>query len=204
MNKINYNIEFNKTVNSLNGEKKTLLLHACCAPCASACLLRVMEAFEVTVFYYNPNITSTDEYNMRVDELHRLCDIFNEKYGAGIKTLDGRYDTAEFYSIAKGYEDIPEKGIRCHRCYDMRIKETARVANEINADFFATTLTLSPMKDEQVLNRIGFENAALHENGALWLPSDFKKEGGYAKSIELSKEYGLYRQNFCGCEYSRR
>ena len=216
MKKVNYNIEFHKVVDELEGIdiRPTLLLHACCAPCASSCLERVREAFDVTVFYYNPNITDEAEYAKRVDEIRRLIDIYNAEgspeAAATIKLISGRYDRDDFYKIAKGLEDSPERGPRCHRCYELRISETAILAKEKGFDYFATTLTLSPLKDEQVLNRLGYaiQDRMKEKNegdvSPLWLPSDFKKEGGYQRSIELSAKYDLYRQNYCGCEFSRR
>ena len=216
MNKVNYNIEFHKIADALKekGIRPGLLLHACCAPCASACLERVRDSFDVTVFYYNPNITDANEYEKRVDEIKRLIDIYNEEgkaeHHGEISLLCGRYDSEEFYDIARGLEDSPERGPRCHRCYELRIAETAELAKERGYEYFATTLTLSPLKDEQVLNRIGYalqdrmKEKSESDNSPLWLPSDFKKEGGYQRSIELSAKYNLYRQNFCGCEFSRR
>lgn len=204
MNKINYNLEFHKVESQVleAQTKPKLLLHACCAPCASACIPRVCENWQTTVFFYNPNITDKTEYDKRYEELCRLVDIFNTEMECAIEVVDGGYEPDVFYSLSKGLEDAPERGSRCHRCYRQRLQVTHDVAVAEGFDYFATTLTLSPLKDEQVLNNIGYEIS--QGTNTLWLPSDFKKEGGYQKSIELSKEYGLYRQNYCGCEYSKR
>jgi len=234
MNKVNYNLEYNKIVKTIlsEGIRPKLLLHACCAPCSSACMDKLRAIFDITVFFYNPNITLREEYDKRVEELHRLIDVYNDT-GVGfedkwlghywiaenakaailegvssrsdeylIKVIDGAYESDRFYEISKGLEEEPERGMRCHACYALRIKESAKVAKDIGADYFTTTLTLSPLKDEQILNQTGIRIAESMA-GPLWLPTDFKKEGGYQRSIELSKKYELYRQNFCGCEYSK-
>ncbi len=205
-NKKNYNKEMKHIVeeNRKAEVKPGLLLHACCAPCSSACMERVWEDFDTTMFFYNPNITNAEEYGKRSEELRRLI----ESYNGEIAFLEGRYDPREFTAIAKGYEDCPERGERCLRCYELRLKEAGVVAKEKGFDYFTTTLTLSPLKDASVLNEIGYR-VADEINGAevagkevKWLPSDFKKENGYKRSIELSKEHNLYRQDYCGCVYS--
>ena len=218
MNRIDYNKEFNKIITELNEEydkaeigpssgpipRKKLLLHACCAPCASICMDRVRDCFETTVFFFNPNITIQEEYDLRSSELKRLIDIYNNMEGRGrITFCEGEYDPESFLGMAKGYEDCPERGARCHLCYEQRLRNTAEAAIAGGFDYFATTLTLSPLKDAEVLNSIGYRLAKESGGNIIWLPSDFKKEDGYKKSIELSKEYNLYRQNFCGCIYSR-
>lgn len=215
MNKTDYNKEFKCIIDRLNADyrasgikgapKKKLLLHACCAPCSSICMERVRDHFDTTVYFFNPNITIEDEYLYRLNELKRLIDIYNEMPGRGhIDLLNGDYDPDVFFSIAKGYEDCPERGARCSLCYELRLKATADTAIANGYDYFATTLTLSPLKDAERLNGIGYRLSKESDGRLLWLPSDFKKEDGYKKSIELSKEYNLYRQNYCGCVYSRR
>lgn len=202
-NKINYNLEMKKVL-ATSSKENTLLLHACCAPCASSCMERVRDDLATTVFFYNPNITSIDEYNKRNEELVRLISTYNEMSDRGlIKYLEGEYEPREFTTLAKGLESCPERGERCLKCYELRILRTGIMANELGYDFFTTTLTLSPLKDATALNEIGYR-IANKLGGAKWLPSDFKKEGGYQRSIELSKKYDLYRQDYCGCVYSKR
>lgn len=160
------------------------------------------ESLELTVFYYNPNITETEEYRKRVEEEKRLIQAYNQMPGKRtIQMLEGVYEPERFYALAKGLEKMPEGGERCFRCYELRLRETARRAAEEGYDFFTTTLTISPLKNAEKLNEIG-ERAA-KEYGTVFLPSDFKKKDGYKRSIELSAEYGLYRQNYCGCVYSK-
>lgn len=209
--KRNYQKELDKILDMPGTRGKRLLLHACCAPCSSYCLEYLREYFDLTVFYYNPNITEDVEYRKRVEEEKRLIgtlnfqtDCFEEMPGmnSGIKIIEGDYDPARFYEISKGLEQCPEGGERCFRCYELRLRETARIAEELKFDYFTTTLTISPLKNAAKLNEIGERLGA--EYGVAFLPSDFKKRDGYKRSIELSQEYGLYRQNFCGCVYSRR
>ena len=197
MNKVNYQTEMEKIISEIkkSGVKPKLLLHACCAPCASACVERVKDYFDLTVYFYNPNIDGEEEYNKRADELKRLCEYF------GVPAVTEDYDKSEFYDIAKGYEDVPEGGARCAKCFYLRLKKTAQYANENGFEYFATTLTLSPLKNAALLNETGEKVA--QERGIKWLPTDFKKKGGYQRSIELSKELNLYRQNYCGCEFSK-
>lgn len=207
MNKPNYNNEMKNIIKELNaspeGVKAKLLLHACCAPCSSTCMERVRDGFETTVYFYNPNITNEEEYGKRARELERLIDIYNEDTDHGqIGYLEGNYDPREFTDIARGYEDCPERGDRCVRCFTLRLKNAAKMAKNKGYDYFTTTLTLSPLKDVDLLNRIG-EEAAAEVGGIRWLPSDFKKDDGYRRSIELSREYDLYRQDYCGCIYSK-
>lgn len=175
-----------------------LLLHSCCAPCSSHCLTYLSPYFDITVFYYNPNITDANEYNKRLAEQERLLE---QLPLPGKVTLQlGKYDPESFFKIAKGLENLPEGAERCRRCYELRLSETARLALESNADFFGTTLSVSPYKNASALNEIG--KAIENETGATFLPSDFKKRGGYLHSIELSRQYNLYRQPYCGCIYS--
>ena len=201
-NNRNYQKEMEKIIEGLSGQRKSLLLHSCCAPCSSAVLEKLQEIFEITVFYYNPNISERLEYRKRVEEQKRLIEAFNRtKPLFPIKMIDGDYEPQEFYAIARGLETCPEGGERCFRCYALRLEKTAQLAKEGNYDFFTTTLTISPLKNAGKLNEIGEEMALKYET--TFLPSDFKKKEGYKRSIELSKEYDLYRQNFCGCGYSK-
>ena len=200
MNKINYQKELDKLIIKFTeeGQVPSLLLHSCCAPCSSYCIEYLSQFFYVTVFYYNPNIYPDEEYYHRVKEQQRFIKEFPTKYP--VKFIEGDYDKSSFYEIAKGLEKEPEKGKRCHRCYDLRLRRTAAVAKEKGFDFFSTTLTISPMKDSQVLNEIGASIGK--ELGVDWLYSDFKKREGYKRSTEISKEYDMYRQDYCGCVYS--
>ena len=200
MNKINYQKELDKLIIKFTeeGQVPSLLLHSCCAPCSSYCIEYLSQFFYVTVFYYNPNIYPDEEYYHRVKEQQRFIKEFPTKYP--VKFIEGDYDKSSFYEIAKGLEKEPEKGKRCHRCYDLRLRRTATVAKEKGFDFFSTTLTISPMKDSQVLNEIGVSIGT--ELGINWLYSDFKKREGYKRSTEISKEYDMYRQDYCGCVYS--
>ncbi len=261
MNQVNYQRELDKILSGIEAERKKareagkayqplrLLLHSCCAPCSSYVLEYLASYFALTVFYYNPNISASEEYRKRVAEQKRLIAAYNEE-GRGnfqgvenpIRILEGDYRPEDFYRAAEGYEDCPEGGERCFRCYELRLKETARVAEEMGADYFGTTLTISPLKNAAKLNEIGLRLASeaaggprtgresegkaegkvegkagekaeekaeekagegLREKALLWLPSDFKKKGGYQRSVELSAQYGLYRQDFCGCSFSR-
>lgn len=177
----------------------TLLLHACCAPCSSAVLERLSSFFKITIIYYNPNITEEKEYLKRLEELKNFIKKIKTKYPINI--IDTRYDPQEFYTIAKGLEKEKERGKRCYECYKLRLEETAKVAKENNYDFFATTLTLSPYKKTDWINEIGNNLSSKYQTNYLY--SDFKKKNGYKRSIELSKEYNLYRQDYCGCIYSK-
>lgn len=245
----NYQKELDKIIEKLSAQQSAsraegtdvsrprLLLHACCAPCSSYCLEYLRDYFDLTVFYYNPNITEEEEYRKRVAEERRLIAALNgqiddlasqqvETSGAGVESvyggdmeasaadrricsacariniIEGDYTPDSFYEIAKGLEQCPEGGERCFRCYELRLRESARVAGELHFDYFTTTLTISPLKNAAKLNEIGERLGA--EYGVAFLPSDFKKRNGYKRSIELSKEYHLYRQDYCGCVYSRR
>ncbi len=213
MNKQNYSKELEKRIEEFQkkGECPKLLLHACCAPCSSYCLEYLREYFDVTVFFYNPNITEEAEYRKRVIEEKRLIAEYNrqieEKNFEGmnsdekarkIEIIEGEYVPKDFYDAARGYEDCKEGGERCRKCFELRLNETARVARERGFDFFTTTLTISPLKNADVLNEVGRE-----AGGDMFLPSDFKKKNGYKRSIELSKMFDLYRQDFCGCSFSK-
>lgn len=192
----------------------TLFLHSCCAPCSSYVLEYLRQFFRITVFYYNPNITEEQEYRKRVAEQKRLIVAYNkdvkqaesgvgqeENEGYPIDIVEGDYEPECFYEIANGLEQCPEGGERCFACYALRLRETAKRARAGGYDYFTTTLTISPLKNAAKLNEIGEQFAK--EYGTAWLPSDFKKKNGYKRSVELSKEYDLYRQDYCGCEYSR-
>ncbi len=194
----NYDKIFEKITSQL-ADKKRLLLHACCAPCSSSVLERVTPYFDVSLYFYNPNVTSEEEYILRLNELKRFV---GEVYGEGVKVINGDYDTEKFYALSKGREELPEGGARCKDCYGLRLRETARRAKEGSFDYFCTTLSVSPYKNAEYLNAIG--EGLQGEFGVPYLFSDFKKKQGYVRSIELSKEYGLYRQNYCGCAFSEK
>ena len=196
---MNYDLEMEKQMDSIK-EGTPLLLHACCAPCSSAVLERIGNFFKITIFYYNPNITNEEEYKKRVEEVKRFISSFKTKYPISLE--EGNYDPREFFDISKGLEKEPERGKRCYKCYLLRLNETAKIADKLGFDYFCTTLTLSPHKNSNWINEIG-ENLNNKYNST-YLYSDFKKKNGYKRSIELSDEYNLYRQNYCGCVYSIR
>lgn len=197
MMKMNYQLETDKTLAALPaGEKPRLLLHSCCGPCSSYVLEYLTQYFDVTVLYYNPNIQPEAEYEKRLFYQREVL----RHIPAAI--LECSYDGAAFEAAAAGYEDAPEGGERCTRCFLLRLEETARLAAAHGFDYFCTTLTVSPHKDPERINRIGTELAQRY--GVRWLPSDFKKRDGYLRSIRLAQEYGLYRQDWCGCSYSRK
>lgn len=200
MQNLNYNKQMKATIAELQerGERPSLLLHACCAPCASHELTFLPDAFDLTVFYYNPNITENAEREKRYAELERLIAELCPQVGL----LKGEGDEDKFLSLAEGLESAPEGGLRCAKCFALRLEETARVAAREGYEYFATTLTLSPLKNPMLLNRIGEQMAEKY--GVKYLVSDFKKDGGYQHSIELSKQYDLYRQNYCGCPFSKK
>ena len=202
MNKINYQKVLEQTIveNKKEGKVPTLLLHSCCAPCSSYCLEYLSQYFKITIFYYNPNITEKVEYEKRVEEQKRFIAELPAKYK--IEFLEGVYEPERFFEISKGLEHIPEGGERCFRCYRLRLEEAGKVARELGMDYFTTTLSISPLKNAGKLNEIGKECSK--EYGIAYLYSDFKKKEGYKRSIELSQEYGLYRQDYCGCVYSKR
>lgn len=202
MNKINYQRELEKIIEKNGKEQKvpTLLLHSCCAPCSSWCLEYLSQYFLITDLYYNPNITKEDEYRHREEELRRL--IAEQPHLHPVTFLAGTYEPDKFWEISRGLELCPEGGERCFKCYELRIREAAKYARQGGFDYFTTTLTISPLKNAQKLNEIGYQVA--EETGTAWLPSDFKKKGGFLRSTQLSQEYGLYRQNYCGCVFSKR
>lgn len=209
MNQRNYQRELEELLAKVDAgdHVPTLLLHACCAPCSSYVLTVLADHFHVTICYYNPNITEQKEFDKRAEELRRLVRELPVKYP--VEVIVPEYRPEEFYEVAKGLENEPERGKRCEACFRLRLQYTARMAAEKGAEYFATTLTISPQKDAALLNRIGEEAEALitaEEEGRApkYLASDFKKKGGYAESVRLSEVYGLYRQNYCGCAFSKR
>ena len=193
---INYDNVFKDIIKNIKGTP-CVLLHSCCAPCSSQVLARLSDYFLVTVLYYNPNIEPFSEYEKRKEEQKRFIKSFPSKNQ--ISFLDCDYENEKFKIIAKGLENIPEGGERCHKCYTLRMEKTAALAKENNFDYFCTTLSVSPFKNSRVLNEIG--NMLEKKYDIKYLYSDFKKEDGYKKSIEYSKKYNLYRQNYCGCIY---
>lgn len=236
MQKVNYQLELEKVLKKLPDNKRRLFLHSCCAPCSSYCLEYLRQYFQITVFYYNPNISLPEEYQHRVEEQKRFIAALNVQLSSPIAALneqlsfqiaasngqilsekeessgelsglnrisfvEGPYEPERFFEMAKGLENCPEGGERCFKCYELRLREAARMAKEGGYDFFATTLTISPLKSAQKLNEIGEQLSK--EYGVVHLPSDFKKKNGYKRSTELSLEYGLYRQDYCGCAYSK-
>lgn len=202
MNKINYDRMCMAVIRQQTaaGRVPTLLLHSCCAPCSSATLEWLSQYFQITVFYYNPNIAPEGEFQKRLAEQRRL--IAYQPAVHPVQLIAGDYEPAAFAAVAKGYEDCPEGGARCMRCYRQRLEKTAVLAKEMGFDYFCTTLSISPLKDAQKINAIG--QSVGEQYGVAWLPSDFKKQERYKRSIALSREYGLYRQNFCGCVYSKQ
>lgn len=200
-NMINYQKELDKLISDIENNKlrPRLLLHSCCAPCSSYVLEYLCKWFEITVYYYNPNIYPYDEYIKRKNEQIRLIKAFNLE-GKQINIADADYDSDTFIKISKGLEAQPEGSTRCHKCYEFRLKKAAEFAKSHDYDFFATTLTVSPYKNAQIINEIGAKIEA--QFNIKYLYSDFKKKSGYLRSIELSKQYDLYRQNYCGCIFS--
>lgn len=198
---INYQKELEKIISEAQTREKVprLFLHSCCAPCSSYVLEYLSRFFSITVFFYNPNISPREEYEKRVQEIRRL--ITEMEFVHPVEFIEGAYCPQDFYAMAKGLEDTPEGGERCFRCYRMRMEEAARFAAEGGYDYFTTTLTISPLKNAAKINEIGEALAEIYR--VPHLPSDFKKKNGYKRSIELSREHGLYRQNYCGCVFSR-
>lgn len=199
--KINYQKQLDEIISNIQLNKLTpkLLLHSCCAPCSSYVLEYLSKYFEITVIYYNPNISPKEEYEKRKAEQIRLI---NEKeWENKVLFMDCDYDGGSYEETVKGLENEKEGGARCEKCFYLRLLKTAKIAKENNFDYFVTTLSISPLKNADLLNRIGQELSEIYNIS--YLPSDFKKREGYKRSIELSKEYNLYRQNFCGCIYSK-
>lgn len=206
MNKRNYQRELDRILDTIrerpasDGHLPALFLHVCCAPCSSYVLEYLSGYFEITVFFYNPNIYPPEEYAKRAEEEQRLIREMSLKNT--VRFLEGTYCPEDFYSAVKGLEREPEGGARCRSCFELRLREAARQAHLGGYDYFTTSLSISPLKDADVLNEIGERLG--REYGVAWLASDFKKRDGYKRSIELSRQYGLYRQNYCGCVFSRR
>ena len=201
MNKRNYQKELEKLIDQAQKDNKipSLFLHSCCAPCSSYVLEYLSKYFNITVFYYNPNIYPEEEYRKRVHEITRLVNSMESEHP--VKLIEGHYDPQEFFQMAKGLEDVPEGGERCFKCYRLRMEEAAKLAEEGGYDYFTTTLSISPHKNAQVLNELGKEISDAF--GVPYLYSDFKKKNGYRRSCELSTEYHLYRQDYCGCPFSK-
>lgn len=198
MAKVNYDQKMEEELNHLKGERKKLLIHSCCGPCSSSVLEYLKEYFDISVYFYNPNITEQKEYQDRLEELH----LFLKKIGYAMPVLEGEYEVQrDFFSVVKGLEAEPETGERCRVCYELRMRETARKAKEEGYDYFSTVLSISPLKKADWINEIG--EALEEEYGISFLYGDFKKKNRYLRSIELSKEYGLYRQEYCGCIFSK-
>ena len=198
----NYQKELEKYIEQFQKEDRvpTLLLHSCCAPCSSYCLEYLAQFFQITVFYYNPNIFPKEEYEKRMEEQKRLTLEMKTKYP--IRFLGSEYEPEVFYHRVKGMEQEREGGLRCRACFCLRLEESVKRAKELGLDYVTTTLTISPLKNAEILNTLGQEIS--EKEGVAWLPSDFKKKNGYQRSVELSKEHGLYRQDFCGCVFSKK
>ena len=194
-----YYILEKKQLEKISNPKK-LLLHSCCAPCSSHVISYLTNYFDITILYYNPNISPIEEYNKRKEEQKRLIQSIPKKNK--LEIIDCDYDNEIYEEKIKGYEECPERGARCTICFKLRLEKTASIAKENGFDMFCTTLTVSPYKNTNLINEIGEELAK--EYNIAWLYSDFKKEDGYKHSIELSKKYNLYRQDYCGCKYSKR
>ena len=201
MNKINYQRELDKITENLSktGETPVLLLHACCAPCSSYCLEYLSQHFKIYIYFYNPNISDKEEYLYRFNEEKRL--ISQMYFKNSVEIIKSEYESKYFFENVRGLEKEPEGGARCKKCFELRLEKTAQKAKEISADYFTTTLTISPLKNAQLLNDTGVKMADKY--GIKWLYSDFKKKEGYKRSIELSKIYNLYRQDYCGCVFSK-
>jgi len=200
---INYHKELENLIASeqSSGLRPSLMLHSCCGPCSSHVLDFLKDHFDITVFYYNPNIYPEEEYVHRLSEQRRLINEMNSgPEGTDIRLITLPYDHKEFLEFVKGLEDEPEGGARCARCFELRLRKTMELARQYGCDYFGTTLTVSPHKNAVLINQIG--ESLEDSTSVMWLPSDFKKKDGYRHSVELSKKYGLYRQNYCGCEFS--
>lgn len=196
----NYGLRFEREIAKIisDGQKPKLLIQACCAPCSSYVLEYIAKYFDLTLFFYNPNISPESEFTTRLNELTRFV---GEAGYSEVKINAPEYDSSEFFSAVRGMENLPEGGARCRVCYELRLRKTAQTAKEMGFDYFCTTLSISPYKNAAWLNEIGL--SLEEEYGVKWLCSDFKKKNGYKRSIELSREYGLYRQDYCGCIYSK-
>lgn len=202
MNNQNYHLKMLELIQTNCDETRVpkLLIHSCCAPCSSYCLELLSQYFEITVFYYNPNIYPPEEYHMRAAEQERFVQMFPAKHK--ISFVEGAYDTDKFYAMAKGMEDLKEGQKRCFACYEMRLRKACEYAKANGFDFFTTTLSISPLKNATKLNEIGGKLES--EYGIAYLYSDFKKQNGYKRSTEISNEYDMYRQYYCGCVFSKK
>lgn len=200
-NPCNYQKMLDQEIRSITAAQTVphLFLHSCCGPCSSYVIEYLSQYFRITVFYYNPNIFPDEEYRKRVEEQKEFIRRFPAKHP--VSFVEGDFEKELFYDAARGLEKEPEGGKRCEACFALRLRKTARAAAMAGADYFTTTLTISPLKNAQLLNGIGQQ--AGEECGVAWLPSDFKKKGGYLRSVELSREYNMYRQDYCGCVFSR-
>lgn len=198
MNKPNFQALTDREIEKLKGRRASLLLHACCAPCSSASLEYLAKHFDITLFFYNPNISSAEEFEKRLNELKRFTE--ECQFAKGIKIISPEYNHLEFLNVVTGLEKAREGGERCEKCFALRLNKTARQAERLGFEYFATTLTISPLKNAEKINLCG--EAAVIGN-VVYLPTDLKKRERYKRSIELSREYGLYRQSFCGCEFSK-
>ena len=197
MMKTNYQLETDRVIQNLAGHKPRLLLQSCCGPCSSYVLEYLTQYFEITLLFYNPNIQPEAEYQLRLEHQKKLLAAAHPQ----VELMACEYDGSAFQAAAQGLESEPEGGARCTRCFRLRLEKTARLARDRGFDYFCTTLTVSPHKDSERINRIGLELAEAY--GVSWLPSDFKKRDGYRRSIQLSKDHDLYRQDYCGCLYSK-
>ncbi len=200
MEKINYQLILDKKLKEISGKESVpmLLLHSCCAPCSSYVLEYLSKYFNIIILFYNPNIMPFDEYNRRLEEQKRL--VLEMKTKNNVKIIEGEYNVDDFLDVVKGLENEPEGGARCEKCFRLRLGESAIFAKKLGADYFTTTLTVSPHKNSQIINSIGDEISK--KFGVEYLQSDFKKRNGYKRSIELAKQYDLYRQDYCGCVYT--
>lgn len=200
MNKRNYQSELDKIIEGLEESTPSLLLHTCCAPCSSYCIEYLSQYFNITVLYYNPNIYPSEEYIHRKNEQIRLIGEMKTKHP--VSFIDCDFESEKFYETVKGLEECREGGERCFKCYRLRLEKSAQIAKENGFDYFTTSLTISPLKNAAKINEIGEELSEIY--GVRFLPSDFKKKNGFKRSIELSREYNLYRQNYCGCVFSQK
>lgn len=198
---INYQKQLDKLIASLN-YTPTLFIHSCCGPCSSYCLEYLSKYFDITVFYFNPNIYPPNEYDDRISEQKKIINYINIKNDKNIKLIEGDYNTNMFYKVIEGLHDEKEGGLRCIECYKLRLEEAAKLAKEFNFEYFATTLTISPHKNEHILNAIGRYYADKYN--IKYLNTSFKKKNGFKRSVELTTELGIYRQDYCGCYFSKK
>lgn len=196
--KVNYHKIMEEELKKISGNKPKLLLHSCCAPCSTHVIKTLSEFFELEIYFFNPNIFPSDEYERRLDEQIKLV----KEMGFSYKIVDVGYNCESFYSTVEGFENLGEGSIRCLKCFELRLDKCAKYAKENDFEYFTTTLTISPMKNANVLNELGMELAKKYD--VKFLNSDFKKNNGYKNSVDMSKEYELYRQNYCGCEFSKK